>query len=271
MVVQRVVDRARHLAGQHHVEAEIADVPGDQLARVRHQHGAETIERDADRIGADDAGGAAIAEQQERQHLLEVGGFLQMQRTQLDVEDEHARMRLRAHDVARQLERVDGGIAAHEADHGALDRARQLAALDHLVIEAGRREAGATGDQHMADAVALGAELQAFDRGLRQLGRVPLEAAHARGDIGEIAAQIEALAVDGLAFRPVARRQTGIAVLDAGFIRHALEQQAVAAVAVEQRLRKAAEGVVHVVRRHGRGDAVDVGGGQAISPGTVSL
>ena len=33
--------------------------------------------------------------------------------------------------------------------------------------------------------VALGAELQALDRGLRQLRRVPFETAHARGGVGK--------------------------------------------------------------------------------------
>src|ERR1700723_2157918 len=98
-----------------------------------------------------------------------------MQGAKLDVDDKHSRGRLGANDVAGQLERIDSGIAAHESDHGAFDRARKPAALDELEIEAGRREAGATGNQQMGDAVALRSKLQTIDRGLRQRWRVLFE------------------------------------------------------------------------------------------------
>ncbi len=186
-----------------------------------------------------------------------------MQRAQFDVENEHARGRLRARDVARELKRIDGGITAHEADHGALDRGRQLAALDHLVIEARRGKAGTASDQEMRDAVAFGAELQTLDRGVCELWRVALETAHASCDVWEIAAPIETLAVDRFAFRAVARRQAGIAVLDAGLVRHALKEQATAAVAGKQRLGEPTEGVVHVIGRHRRGNAVVISCGHS--------
>ena len=142
----------------------------------------------------------------------------------------------------------------------------QAAALDQLEIEPRRREAGAAGDQQMRDARALGAELQALDRGLRQLGRVPLETAHAGGGVGKLIAPVEAVGVDVGTVRRRMRAEKRIAVLDAGTIRHALKQRGVAVVA-ELRLREAAEGLVNIVRRHGGGDAVDIGGGQRPSPG----
>ena len=72
-------------------------------------------------FGADEISGAAIREDEERQQLFEILRFLHVQRAQLQAHDEHFRAGLGANDVARGLERVDGGVAAHEADQGALD------------------------------------------------------------------------------------------------------------------------------------------------------
>ena len=77
----------------------------------------------------------------------------------------------------RELERIDGGVAAHESDCGAFDRARKPTTLDEFEIKAGRGEAGATGYQQMGDAVALCSKLQTIDRGLRQRRGVLFELA----------------------------------------------------------------------------------------------
>ena len=52
-------------------------------------------------------------------------------------------LRVGPHDVARQLQGVDRGIASHEADDGALDRRRQAASLHQFEVDAGRGKAGA--------------------------------------------------------------------------------------------------------------------------------
>ena len=60
--------------------------------------------------------------------------------------NEDARGRFGAHDMPRELERIDGGIAAHESDHGALDGTWQFAALDEFEIEPRRGQPGAARD-----------------------------------------------------------------------------------------------------------------------------
>src|SRR6478736_5287147 len=123
-----------------------------------------------------------------------------MQGAKLEVDNKHSRGSLGANDVARDLERIDGGIAAHASDHGTFDRARKPAALDEVKIEAGRGETRAAGYQQVGDAFALRSELQAIDRGLRQRRRVLFEQPHARRRVGEIAARVEALRVEAIAF-----------------------------------------------------------------------
>jgi hypothetical protein len=93
-------------------------------------------------------------------------------------------------------------------------RSTVLGSLHEFEIEAGRGEACATGYQQMGDAVALGSKLQTIDRGLRQRRRVLFEPPHAHRRVGEIAARIEALGIDAVTFRQIARREARIAVLD---------------------------------------------------------
>ena len=87
--------------------------------------GVEAIQRKPGRFGGNQAGTAAVAEQQEAQHLLELPLFLQMQAGKFQVDHQHLGVRFRADDVARQLQRVHRGEAAHEADDGAFDRSAQ--------------------------------------------------------------------------------------------------------------------------------------------------
>jgi len=146
--------------------------------------------------------------------LLEVGRVLQMQGAKLEVDDEHSRGGLGTNDVTGELERINGGVAAHESDGSTFDRARKPTTLNEFEIEAGRREAGATGYQQMGDAVALGSKLQTIYRGLRERWRVLFEPPHAHRRVGEIAARVEALGIDAVTFRQIARREARVAVLD---------------------------------------------------------
>ena len=115
----------------------------------------------------------AVAEDQEAEHLLEVGRLLEVQGAELHADDEHARPRLGAHHVARELERVDGRVAAHEPHHRALHGRVEAQALHELEVDAGRREARA-GDRddvgHVARAVGDGYSLQPFV--VAQMGRL---------------------------------------------------------------------------------------------------
>src|SRR5258706_1755167 len=181
-----------------------------------------------------------------------------MQGAKLEVDNKHSRGSLGANDVVRELEGIHRGIAAHESDHGTFDRARKPAALDEFEIETGCGKAGATGYQQMGDAVALRSELQTIDRGLRQRRRVLFEQPHARRRVGETAARVEAFRVQAIAFGQIAWREARVAVLDPRLAGHALEQQRIAPVMTKQRLCEAAKGVMNVVGRHRRRDAIDV-------------
>src|SRR5262245_43252035 len=108
-------------------------------------HGAEAVEGDALRLGGDKRGGAAVAPKEEGEKLGEVARILKMQSAKLEIHDQDSRLRIGADDVARKLQRVDRGVAAHEADDGALHRAGKATALHEFEIETGRGEAGTAG------------------------------------------------------------------------------------------------------------------------------
>ena len=104
----------------------------------------------------------------------------------------------RADDVARCLRCVDGGVAAHEADHGALDRRREAEVIDDVEVEAGGVEAGAGGDEDVRDAGALGGgEGEVIERLAGERRGEALEDVHALGGVGEAAAGVELVRVDG--------------------------------------------------------------------------
>src|ERR1700739_4812469 len=144
------------LAGEEHVEAEAANLPGDEVAGLGDEDGAEAVEGEADGFSGEDGGGAAVGEEEEAEDLLEVVGLLQVKCAELEVDHEHARGRFGANDVARGLEAVEGGVAAHEADHGALDGGAEAEVVDDIEVEAGGVEAGAGGDEDVRDGAALG-------------------------------------------------------------------------------------------------------------------
>ncbi len=209
-----------NVPGEKHIEAEAANLPGDQLAGVGNHDSAEAVERETHRFGGEDAGGAAIGEEQEAEHLLEIVGFLQVQRAELEVHHEHARVRFGADDVARGLEAVDGGVAAHEADHGALDRGAEAEMVDDVEVEPRRVQAGAGGDEDMRDGAALcGRDLQVVDeRAAHEDGGEALEDLHALRGVGEAAADVDLVRVEPELRRggPGAgvRRHDGVTVLE---------------------------------------------------------
>src|SRR5262245_2667987 len=125
-------------------------------------HGAEAVDGDTLWLGGDERGGAAVAPKKEGEKLGEVARILEMQRAKLEIHDQDSRLRVGANDVPRKLQRVDRGIAAHEADDGALDRAGETAAFHEFEIETGRGEAGAAGYEQMGEAFAPAAEFEPF-------------------------------------------------------------------------------------------------------------
>ena len=118
------------------------------------------------RLAGDQRGGAAVAEDQEGQHLLQVVDLLQVQGAELQADHQHPRLGLGSDDVAGELQRADGRIAAHEADEGALDRRVEPAALHQLKVQARGGEAGAGGDDQVGDALQVLAQPQPLHRPL---------------------------------------------------------------------------------------------------------
>src|SRR6185437_6200598 len=108
-----------------------------------------------------------------------------MKRAKFQAEDEHSGVFNRSYDVVRGLERIDGCVAAHESDHGALYRRIELQVCDHVEIEARRIKPGARGDQDVGDGAALLlAEVELVERASRQPRSVALECLHAAGGWG---------------------------------------------------------------------------------------
>ena len=185
--------------------------------------GMKPIEREAGRFCGYQAGAAAVAEQQEAQHFLELPLFLQMQTGKFQIDHQHLGVRFRADDVARELERIDRSETAHEANDGALDGRRKAAVLHDVEIESRRGEPGAACHDQVGDRAALRCDVERGD-GLASQGQRRLAIQrHARAGGREVATEIKPVAVKNV----IARLRPGCeereAVLDVSEIRHAIE------------------------------------------------
>ena len=103
-----------------HLETGVADAPGYEVCGAGQGDAAEIVQQEAARLGADEGRGRAVAPEQEGEDGFQVGGLMEMQTAQLGVDDEHARVRLGAHDMVGGAQGGHGGVAAHETDGGAL-------------------------------------------------------------------------------------------------------------------------------------------------------
>ena len=185
--------------------------------------------------------------------------LLEVQRAQLDRDDQHARLGLRSHDVARQLERVDRRGTAHEADHRTLDGVGQCEVADDRLIESRRHEAGAGDADHVRDAARLAIESELVERAPDEPRRLALENAHPRPRRGERARHVEAILLGSDVAAGRCGLQCGPAIVDRAALDHAAEQR-VLALARETAAGEVDEDGVHVVVRHGRDDSVEEGG-----------
>ena len=185
----------------------------------------ETIERQAGGFGGHQAGTAAVAEQQEAQHLLEFPLLLKMQAGEFQVDHQHLRLWFGAHDVAGELQCVHRGEATHEADDCAFDGRRKAGRLHDVEIEAGGGEAGAACHDQVGYGGAIAFDVQCGDRLFRECQRLAFEAGHAVGGGGEVAAPVETLAVEEVIARLRSRFEEGEPVLDVGQAHHAIEQR----------------------------------------------
>ena len=200
---------------------------------------------------------AAVGEDQKGQHLLEARRLLEVDGADFEVENEDARGRLRADDVARELQRVHGRVAAHEADHGALDRGIEVAALHEIEVQPGRVQPGARRDHHVGDAPPIRPQVEAGHRAFGQVGGVLLVEAHPLGGARKVPATVDAGRVHRRSLGIVGGGADGVAVGDLRLVDEAVEDGQRARI-LQQRPRKTNEGLMAVVGRNGRGDAVDV-------------
>src|SRR4051812_28682276 len=103
---QYLADRRRHLTREHHLKTIVANEPAHQFASIRGNDGAEAVELDAMRFAGDQGGRATVTPQAERDELLQLVGFPQMQRAEFDIDDQDARFAFRADDVPGQFQGV---------------------------------------------------------------------------------------------------------------------------------------------------------------------
>ena len=109
----------------------------------------------------------------------------------------------------------------------------------------------------MGDAAAL-RRRQQFLHGFRRKVRGEcLEQAHARPGAGKMIEAVETLPVHGVA-AVQRRRKKGIAVRDLRPLRQPVEQCQPPVVTLQHPPSETQKGVMHIMRRHSRGDAVDV-------------
>src|SRR3954466_8104490 len=91
-----------------------------------------------------------------------------MQRAELEVQDQHMRSMIRAHDVACELQRVHAGVAAHKADNGPLDRWLESVMLDNFDIEARCIKARAGRQDQVSNVILPVNQMQAVQRTARK-------------------------------------------------------------------------------------------------------
>ncbi len=161
----------------------------------------------------------------------------------------------RAGDMVGGPQRADRGIAAHEADQGALDIVEAEPAGDDLV-DPGRDEAGAARDDEMGDAVERDLLAQPLDRAQRQLRRLFGIALHPRrGRRHRLVIEAARLVVRAAARRRLKHRP---AMVDPGALGHAHEQFAQPRI-LDLALGPVDEEPVHVMLGNDAGDGVDIG------------
>ena len=193
---QRARDRRRDLAGKRHVEAGIADRPGDLLCRLRQQLGMKSVDGETGRLGADQSRGAAIGKHQKRKQPPDVFRLLKVKGAQLEADDQHLCIGGRAYDMASELQCVDRRIATHKADHRSLDGGIEIAAPHQFEVDARRGKSGAGRHDEMGDLAGRVAEIEPIDRLLGQRRRFDPIAVHPPSGRWKAAESVEAAGID---------------------------------------------------------------------------
>ena len=125
VLAQPAPDAARHLARQMHLEAlsPMCQVISSALRGIT--VALEAIQRESGRFGGDQARAAAVAEQQEAQHLLEPPLLLQMQTGEFQIDHQHLGTRLRATMCRASFSAFTAAKQPMKPTIGAFDRRRQ--------------------------------------------------------------------------------------------------------------------------------------------------
>ncbi|PAV92826.1 hypothetical protein WR25_07700 [Diploscapter pachys] len=255
-IVQRGGDASRHRPVEVHRKARVGDIPADQRLAVGQRRGKGRLQHQPLRlrIGArHQRRGGTIAELQHGEQRLDLVRRLQMQRRQLHRHHQHAGVGVGPDDMPRGAQRDHCGIAAHESDQQPL-RGRQAQPRGDDLVDPRRDEAGAARDDQMGDAVQLHARRQIVDRGEGQRRCSLGIHRHPRRRTGQ-RVRIEAARIDRAV--PSAPRQDRPTMRDTGARGHAIEQRGMARL--DLGLGPADEGIVDIVRGHGRTDGAQAG------------
>ena len=87
--------------------------------------------------------------------MFELVEFLKVEGAEFEIQHENCGTGLGTDDMVRRFERIDGGVTAHEVDHGALDGGVEAEMTDDFEVESGCVLAGAGGDDDVGDAAAF--------------------------------------------------------------------------------------------------------------------
>ncbi len=132
-----LADFKGNLAGKKHVKTGVAHGPGDEVACARQLHGFEAVECKTRLVRADKRGRATVGKDEEAEDFRERLRLLKVQGAELQIDEQRALAGFGAGQVPRKLKAVDGGIAAHKADVGALCAARQAKVVEDVEVQPG--------------------------------------------------------------------------------------------------------------------------------------
>ena len=153
----------------------------------RRREGVEVQQRCAGRggPGGDDGRRAAVGEQRAAEQGVGVLGAAQVQRAQLDGDDEDHRVGVGPAEVRGRPQGRERAVAAHEADVVALHGGLQAQRPDHLDVGAGGVEAGAGDGDDVGDVggqhAGRGGQRLLGGGGEQLTGRLPVDGVAAAG------------------------------------------------------------------------------------------
>ena len=157
------------------------------------------------------------------------------------------------------LQRVDGGVTAHEGDHRAFDRRVQAQPLHDVEVESRRIQARAAGHDYMGDALPLGpAQRELVQRATGQARSKLLKRPHAAGRRRKVADHVKVFRVAPVRVAVPDRFEERVTVLDGRHAYHAPEEVAHRSFG-KHAFGECHKGPMDIVSRDCGGDAVNIG------------